>query len=548
MRTKMRKCILTMGMLLMAICGYAQPQPEYYTAATLDGKSGRALELALRDIVREHERIRYDSLWSCFPITDPGPVDSIPSTYTGGKTDLVYDMYAWMGQFTKFYSDNNHTQQGGFNREHCVPNSWWGGKAGNTYAYSDLHHLMPADGAANSVAKNDYPLGEYTDGLSLGWPVADKTNTAGYTYVTRENPCSRRWDVPASMREQFGGATSLFEPTDEYKGDFARAYFYVVCTYEGEMTWRTNYMFLNDDQSYTEILPWAKELLLKWHRQDPISDKERARNNSVEGLQQNRNPFIDYPELVEYIWGDKSTDNDFTLADAISAYSDEYTGNESGGDDNTGDDNNPDPEGTFAYYRIQEQDDITLGEVYLIVCESESTAMGSQTTSRRNNAPIEITDGAICTDKVNEEGYPYEITLGTEEGYYTMLLSNGQFLGNGAKGSNSLKGVKNYAAGYGWTLTYELDGTVTMMTNHAETPRYLCVNTTNTADSYATYTSLAKSYKPVTLYKKTKIADAIPELMADSNAEPIYNLAGQRVRKPSKGVYIKGGKRILVSG
>lgn len=48
---------------------------------------------------------------------------------------------------------------------------------------------------------------------------------------------------------------------------------------------------------------WAVEMLLKWHRQDPVSDKERNRNDEVYKLQSNRNPFIDYPDLVEYIWG-----------------------------------------------------------------------------------------------------------------------------------------------------------------------------------------------------------------------------------------------------
>lgn len=329
----MKKVLLLLIAIMAASTASAQPREGYYTSV-LDGKSGRQLELAVQSIVRPHKRVRYDDLWDAFPITDPGPVDSIPASYMGDKTDLVYDMYAWMGQFTKFYSDKNHTQTGGFNREHAVPNSWWGGKAGNTYAYSDLHHLTPADGCANSVAKNDYPLGEHKEGMTLGWPVATKTNSSGYTYVTADTSpdhkgsASHRWGIPSAMREEYGGATNVFEPADEYKGDFARMYFYVVCTYEGELYWRTNYMFETDEavptDSLTNILPWAKELLLKWHRQDPVSRKELDRNNAVESLQANRNPFIDYPELVEHIWGDSST-NGFDLASAQCAYND-YSG------------------------------------------------------------------------------------------------------------------------------------------------------------------------------------------------------------------------------
>lgn len=61
------------------------------------------------------------------------------------------------------------------------------------------------------------------------------------------------------------------------------------------------------------------ELLLEWHRNDTVSQKELDRNNAVESLQHNRNPFIDFPELVEFIWGDKNTEA-FCLADAKCAY------------------------------------------------------------------------------------------------------------------------------------------------------------------------------------------------------------------------------------
>ena len=66
-------------------------------------------------------------------------------------------------------------------------------------------------------------------------------------------------------------------------------------------------MFSNNaTDHYTDIAPWALNLLLTWHRNDPVSEKEKVRNNAVESLQGNRNPFIDYPELVEYIWGNQT--------------------------------------------------------------------------------------------------------------------------------------------------------------------------------------------------------------------------------------------------
>ena len=100
------------------------------------------------------------------------------------------------------------------------------------------------------------------------------------------------------------GIGKIYEPDDEYKGDFARTYFYMVARYrdrnldasEGSEVFTSN---------KTNLTDYAKDLFLKWHRQDPVSQKEIDRNQAVYGIQHNRNPFIDYPDLAEYIWGNK---------------------------------------------------------------------------------------------------------------------------------------------------------------------------------------------------------------------------------------------------
>ena len=97
----------------------------------------------------------------------------------------------------------------------------------------------------------------------------------------------------------------MFEPDDEYKGDFARSYFYMATAYNDRVAnWNSDMLAGND---YPVFSSWALNLLLKWHRQDPVSDKERTRNDAVYAHQRNRNPYIDHPELVEYVWGDKKT-------------------------------------------------------------------------------------------------------------------------------------------------------------------------------------------------------------------------------------------------
>ncbi len=320
----MKRALISFLIVVTATALWAQPQASYYTASTLDGKNGRALELALQAIVNPHTKIKYSNLWTAYETTDLAPADSIPASYTGENVMLVYDMYAWMQWFPKFYEDNNHTQTGGINREHCVPNSWWGGEEGNDIAYTDLHHLVPSDGAANN-AKQNFSLGDSVSGFTRSFPTATGMYN-GKTYVTPQNACSHVWNVPTSMQSAYSGATKLFEPADIYKGDFARMYLYVVCAYEGLITWQTseNCMFVtNANDHYTDIEPWALNLLLKWHRNDPVSEKERVRNNAVESLQNNRNPFIDYPELVEFIWGNRSNET-FSLAAATCSYNSVY--------------------------------------------------------------------------------------------------------------------------------------------------------------------------------------------------------------------------------
>ena len=61
-----------------------------------------------------------------------------------------------------------------------------------------------------------------------------------------------------------------------------------------------------NNNTYPVLNDWAENMLLQWHRQDPVSAKETTRTDVVYSIQHNRNPFIDYPALVEYIWGNYS--------------------------------------------------------------------------------------------------------------------------------------------------------------------------------------------------------------------------------------------------
>ncbi len=192
--------------------------------------------------------------------------------YTDQKLDgSVIDMYS--NTVRKF---NGYSAVSGMNIEHSFPKSWWGAYPNN--AYKDLFHLYPADAVTN-ITKSNLPLGEVTGTPSLDNGVT-KIGTNGFETAYTDN---------------------CFEPADEFKGDFARSYFYISTIYEDYAPLWQSPMLNNN--TYPVWKPWALDLLLKWHRQDPVSAKELARIEAIYNIQGNRNPFIDYPDLVEYIWG-----------------------------------------------------------------------------------------------------------------------------------------------------------------------------------------------------------------------------------------------------
>lgn len=232
------------------------------------GKSGYDLKTALYQIIRNPDVNAYDGLWAAFRNTD------------ADSDGMVWDMYSGC-EFT-FGSDqcgNYKNECDCYNREHSFPKSWFDDAKP---MYSDLFHLYPTDGKVNGMRSN-YPFGE------VGSPTWESTQ--GCKLGNNSTP---------------GYSGKVFEPLDEYKGDFARTYFYMATCYEDRIANWGSCPVCNgtSDQAFDD---WVVELLLKWHEQDPVSAKETDRNDAVYREQGNRNPFIDHPELVGKIWGDDRT-------------------------------------------------------------------------------------------------------------------------------------------------------------------------------------------------------------------------------------------------
>ena len=263
-------------MMVMAMAAIARdPMPcpsDYYVNAL--NKGDQALLTALHNIITSHTNIGYDGLWDAYADTDTDP------------NGYYIDMYSTYDKYT--YSDKcgSYSNIGDcINREHSVPKSWWGG--GKQPQYSDIFNIVPTDGYVNNQRSN-YPYGVCEGGVRLtnGQYVAKGrkgTSThAGYTGV-------------------------VFEPDDEYKGDFARAYFYMAACYNDVISnWtQSGGSVFFAGNSYPVFTTYAINLLMEWHRLDPVSEKETTRNCYAHSWQGNRNPFIDHPELAEHIWGNQ---------------------------------------------------------------------------------------------------------------------------------------------------------------------------------------------------------------------------------------------------
>jgi len=250
--------------VLISIGINAQIPAGYYFIA--NGKKKAELKSSLSTIISQAKMLNYGSgagaTWQGFYFTDRNEDNS------------VIDMYSAIVR----YFPENYGSISGMHIEHSLPKSWWGSRENN--AYKDLLHLYPADGSMNS-AKSNLPLGEVyaisnTNGVS-------KIGMNGFSYYIGR----------------------VFEPSDEFKGDFARSYLYMSVAYEkfGDAAHQYWQSPMINNNTYPVWQKWAIDLLLKWHRQDPVSEKERVRQETVFQIQGNRNPFIDYPNLVEYIWG-----------------------------------------------------------------------------------------------------------------------------------------------------------------------------------------------------------------------------------------------------
>jgi len=283
----MKKYVLVTFFNFITILVFTQIPIGYYDSA--QGKHGQELREALHNIINTNvTSISYNQLWDAYPRTDKKPNGKVWDIYSDNPNGTPPYEYT-------FFTDQcgNYTGEGVcYNREHTVPASWFNDASP---MYTDLFHVLPTDGYVNNRRSN-HPYG--------------KVGNATWTSMNGSK-------LGSSATSGYSG--TVFEPIDSFKGDVARIYFYMATRYMDKIANWTGESFQNSDLS-----SWAKNLFLQWHQLDPVSSKERKRNDSVYVIQHNRNPFVDHPEWVNDIWGPSASINNYdfiaylyTTSDAI---------------------------------------------------------------------------------------------------------------------------------------------------------------------------------------------------------------------------------------
>lgn len=497
----------------------------YYQNA--NALKGEALKTALSKIISTGAKdLGYDALWNAYKTTDLRPDGTIWDIYSNvTKYDPVND------------HKGNYKQEGDvFNREHTTPQSWF--KKASPMK-SDLFHVFPTDGYVNNRRSN-FPLGE----------------TKGENYQSK-NGFSK---VGKCTTEGYNG--TVFEPADEYKGDLARVYFYMATRYEDRVSsWGGD---TYGKSSYPGLAQWALNMFIRWAGNDPVSQKEVDRNNAVYKLQMNRNPYVDYPGLEQYVWG--------TLADKAFDYANYTAPGENKKPDNPDEPNNPDqpnkpdepntpgtsdnnsamPTGKVVFKKVMSVNDLLPGGYYLIVNEKATAALGATNKGYRTSVTVPMSRFEM-TAEVNGNDQPRTLTLGGKQGSYTLYdgIEKTYLAYNGTK--NTLNNEKDaQSASAQWDIDVVND-TIVRITNKQNTDRIIYYNAHQ--PRFACYKS-SSAQQIVQLFVANVTTNIVNLPQAETLNVNVYAIDGRLIRANvekekallglPKGIYVVGKKKYVV--
>ena len=277
----MKRLLLVFSISLLAIGAIAKSVtpaaslPTYYNG--IDGKSGEALFDAVQTVTKTgYSSLGYDGLWSAYQYTDLH------------ENGYVWDMYSdctWKS-INSNHCGNYSNECDCYNREHSIPKSWYGGTTSGPGC--DIFHLVPTDGKVNGMRSN-YPFGEVSSATYN--KQGNKLGSSKSITIMNGNTIAGNEGATISC-----SASKVFEPRDEYKGDFARGYMGALLRWAGEK----NFTDGEGSQTFTStfttgsfgLTKYGVALLMKWHRQDPVSKKEIDRNNGIQQTQGDRKSVV----------------------------------------------------------------------------------------------------------------------------------------------------------------------------------------------------------------------------------------------------------------
>ena len=541
----MKTRLLLLLLFIAGVCAAWAQGPNgsgtYYQSA--DGKKGAALKTALFNIIKNPSVTSYKGLYDAYIQTDTRPDGYVRDWYSNA-TNYRHNV------------DNkgNYTKEGDmYNREHSVPQSWFNEASPMK---SDIVHVLPTDGYVNN-RRSSYPL-------------ADVNNV---TYSS-QNSYSK---LGSCKNDGYSG--TVFEPNDEIKGDMARIYFYMATCYQDKCGNWGGGIFTSSG-----MVDWEMNVMKAWSKLDPVDDVEIARNNAVKEVQGNRNPFVDYPGLEDYIWGD--------MTDVAFSY-DNYAGGGSGGETATVAMPTFSPDAGTYYNSVQvEIDCATEGaDIYFTTdgadaSEQSIAYMGPfEVTQTSTIKAVAIKDGkrsaqAEATYTITDE------SIEPQPGGSIEIALNNAFFGTSFNGAitnytNDLVGTKD-----GVSVTYSLgEGGGNRYCNDSQIRLYQ-KNVLKVSVEQATITSIEFTTSGSKILKAnvgtmngtnwtgnnqsiefsvndgngnlqvTSIKVTIPasgpasidnvQTTTLSGHRVIYNLRGQRVTNPTRGIYIVDGRKVVI--
>lgn len=469
-------------------------------AQSLKGKKKAELKTAIYNLTGNANTLSYgsgsNSTWWGFYVTDKDADGYVIDRYSNNKV--------------KF--DSRGSAASGMNIEHSFPKSWWGET--KNQAYKDLYNLMPSDINANSI-KSNYGMGIVTS-------------------VSKENGCIKVG--------KGSDGTQLWQPAEVWKGDFSRGYMYMATAYQN-LTYEGEGLKSLENGTYPTLKEWAYTLYLKWMREDKVSQVEVDRNNAVADIQGNRNLYVDFPTLAEYVWGDSidvafNPDVALTTADGDERYAAYNPAEGGGGGDDGGDEGGDGGEDT----PVPPADGILLDAPFDDITEGNNTATNGSATAWDGNSQFPNkgeayqAGGAVKLGTSKKTGYIASSALSTKGGTLYVAIS--------VKGWTTVEGKLDVTLGnekktveYSAKMSDAFENVTLTFENVPATPMLTIATTAKRA-----------FIDNVKVWQTVGTGITTPDATAQQEDNAFFSISGQKFSKmPTKpGIYIRNGKKFVV--